>query len=305
MEAHILSNEVDNKTSEKISPVPMRKHWFLDSFALGSLIFSLHSLLGDSTTLIAMSWTGYPVKGPVPQLHGSITHLAQAIGLLLPVVLASYIPGSSLLSSPLWFSYGCASTYVMYSYSDWLGYAGGLNLTVFLMSIIPSVMVRAATSKGSAGNTYAVVMLVVALYYVASVFTVAYAFVPAGQYFRERTNWYVVSLRNVFRLTLSSRVLAAQLLGMASVFNWPWLSTPIPRPTLPRPLRARIANAVIGITILSLIVTIYRWPTKVVKPYRPGPRIIRAGIWTVHFGIDDEGRDSQRRMRDLVRSVCR
>lgn len=47
----------------------------------------------------------------------------------------------------------------------------------------------------------------------------------------------------------------------------------------------------------------YRWPTKEIKPFRPGPRIIRAGIWTVHFGIDDEGRDSQRRMRDIVRYV--
>jgi len=28
--------------------------------------------------------------------------------------------------------------------------------------------------------------------------------------------------------------------------------------------------------------------------------MLTAGIWTVHFGIDNEGRDSQRRMRDLV-----
>ena len=47
----------------------------------------------------------------------------------------------------------------------------------------------------------------------------------------------------------------------------------------------------------------YRWPVEAPTPYRPGSRVVRTGIWTVHFGIDNEGRDSQRRMRDLIRSV--
>ncbi|KAH8100162.1 Frag1/DRAM/Sfk1 family-domain-containing protein [Cristinia sonorae] len=269
------------------APTPMRQHWFLDSFALGSLIFSLHSLLGDSSTLIAASWTGYPIKGPVPHLHGSLTHVAQAIGLALPIALTTLSPGSTALSSPLWFVYGCVSTVVMYSYEDWTGYIGGLNLAVFLMSIIPTVMVRAAFSSASVAKTYATAFFIVSLYYVGSVFTVAYAFVPGGQYFRERTNW----------------VLAVQLLGLASAFKWPGMSAPAPRLIIPSSLRSRISNTIVGITILSLVVTMYRWPTTVVKPYRPGPRIVRAGIWTVHFGIDDEGRDSQRRMRDLVRDM--
>ncbi|THH23217.1 hypothetical protein EUX98_g7963 [Antrodiella citrinella] len=175
---------VDKKADDpapKTTPTSMRKHWFLDSFALGSLIFSLHSILGDSSTLITMSWTGYPIKGPVPHLHGSLTHLAQTIGLLLPIVLPTFAPASNVLSSPLWFAYGCVSTYVMYSFSDWTGYIGGLNLAVFLMSIIPLVLLRAASSAASVAKTYSVAMLVVCLYYVGSVFTVAYAFVPGGE----------------------------------------------------------------------------------------------------------------------------
>jgi hypothetical protein len=54
-------------------------------------------------------------------------------------------------------------------------------------------------------------------------------------------------------------------------------------------------------SILAVVATIYRLPTHAIRPHRPGPRIVRAGIWTVHFGIDDEGRDSQRRMRDLIK----
>jgi hypothetical protein len=30
---------------------------------------------------------------------------------------------------------------------------------------------------------------------------------------------------------------------------------------------------------------------------------VTAGVWTLHFGIDNEGRDSQRRVRDLIRCV--
>lgn len=32
-------------------------------------------------------------------------------------------------------------------------------------------------------------------------------------------------------------------------------------------------------------------------------KILNAGIWAVHFGIDNAGRDSQRSMRDLFRDM--
>lgn len=93
------------------------------------------------------------------------------------------------------------------------------------------------------------------------------------------------------------------MLGLASTFHWPGISTQAPRLTIPPSIRTHVSNTIIGIVILSLLTSMYRWPSIVVQPHRPGPRMIRAGIWTVHFGIDDEGRDSQRRMRDVVRFV--
>jgi hypothetical protein len=55
------------------------------------------------------------------------------------------------------------------------------------------------------------------------------------------------------------------------------------------------------ISTLSVLATLYRLPVTAPQPWRPGPRIFRAGIWTVHFGIDNEGRDSQRRMMRLIK----
>lgn len=162
--------------------------WIFGAFSLGGLIFSLHCLVSDPSTLIAWSWTGYPITGPIPSQHGSLTHIAQALGLGLAALLAG--SGSNTLSHPLYLALGSASAYVMYAYKDWTGYAGGLGVAAFLTSLIPTVLARAraAAQMGGVAKTAAVTWLVVSLFDVASLFTVAYAFVPGGEYFRERTN---------------------------------------------------------------------------------------------------------------------
>ncbi len=44
-------------------------------------------------------------------------------------------------------------------------------------------------------------------------------------------------------------------------------------------------------------------PTPVPAPAHARARLVNAGIWAVHFGIDNAGRDSQRGMRDLFRDM--
>jgi hypothetical protein len=172
-----------NVTSDK-KPTKTRESWIVDGVAFGSLIFTLHCFVADSSTLITWSWTGYPIKGPVPHLHGSLTHVAQAAGLLLPMSLPY---SSKILSNPAWFVYGSAAAYVTYAYKDWAGYIGGLNFALFLMSVIPVFLGRVAANKYPVG-TITVAFLVNALFDVVNTFTVAYAFVPGGEYFRERTD---------------------------------------------------------------------------------------------------------------------
>lgn len=160
--------------------------WLGGALSLGSLIFTLHCLLADPATLIAWSWTGYPVQGPVPHLHGSLTHIAQAIGLCLPLLLDYFgLDASDVLLHPLWLAYGGASAYYMCAYKNWRGYAGGLNFAVFLMSVTPLIL-RKATATSKIARTLFVAWFVVSVFVVVNVFTVAYAFVPGGEYFRER-----------------------------------------------------------------------------------------------------------------------
>lgn len=56
-------------------------------------------------------------------------------------------------------------------------------------------------------------------------------------------------------------------------------------------------------SVLSGVVTVYRLPSSPPRPFKPGPRIVQAGIWTVHFGFDNEGHDSQRGIRNLLRGM--
>lgn len=163
--------------------------WLSTSIALGGLLFSLHSLVSDPSTLIAWSWTGYPIKGPVPNQHGSLTHVAQAVGLALAILFARYPMFADALAQPL-FAFGAASAYVLYMYKDWTGYAGGLGVSMFLMAAVPVVWARAkeATQVGGVAKVTTVAWLVVCVFDVLSTFTVAYAFVPGGVYLRERTD---------------------------------------------------------------------------------------------------------------------
>ncbi|KAH9846239.1 Frag1/DRAM/Sfk1 family-domain-containing protein [Lenzites betulinus] len=273
------------------------RHWLPASLALGSLIFSMHSLLGDASTLIAWSWTGYPISGPVPNVHGSLTHVAQALGLAIAALLArSSSPRvAAALAHPVWLAAGAGSAYVMYAWRDWAGYAGGLGFALFLSSVGPFVWTHAAEgARGREARAMVVVGAVLVVFIVASTFTVAYAFVPGGEIFRERTDL----------------VLVAQVALIALAFDWPLprtraTSSSAPASAtapLPRAAHYKVQYALALFTALSLLATLRRtnWPGVVPRPHRARSRIVRAGIWTVHFGIDNEGRDSQRRMRDLI-----
>ncbi|KAK1229087.1 Protein cwh43, partial [Marasmius sp. AFHP31] len=261
---------------------------FITALPLASLLFAFHNLLSEPATLVAWSWTGYEngrPRGPLPGQHGSLTLIAQTLGVLLSIAFLK-AQKTHLLAHPIWFVLGSTGAYAMYSYRDWLGYSGSLVFAMFTMSITPLVIVQASRTK-RIGRTYFTAMLIYALLMLAAVWTVAYAFVPGGEYLRERTG--LVTL--------------VQISCVAFAFQWPTrrvhaLISPL-SPSVASFSRATVAL----ISVLGVLATLYHFPSRPPTPHRAGPRMVRAGIWTVHFGIDNEGRDSQRRMRDLIKGM--
>lgn len=210
------------------SPNAPRPHWTSAALPLGSLIFSIHNLLAESSTLVAWSWTGYEngvPRGPLPHVHSALTILAQCLGLAFALYgftgsVLDDNPGSqtsvgatengkdgaqrgtttsnpirALILSPHYFAFGATSMYVLYAHKNWAGYIGGLGVAFFLMSIIPTTFERVVAitkidsgTPRNLGKTLGTAFVVYCLLILASIFTVAYAFIPGGVYFRERTD---------------------------------------------------------------------------------------------------------------------
>lgn len=209
-----------NSTAFRLTALPVtpnHRSWLSPALALGSLIFTIHNLLADSSTLIAWSWTGYEdglPQGPVPHLHCGLTIIVQCLGLALGLcsctesyqitapelepsqirIKTSRFIGQSvyiraLITHPSFYAFGATSAYVLYMYENWTGYAGGLGVGFFMMCITPFVLEQVSAMRIYAGRMLGTAFVVYCLLVLSSIFTVAYAFVPGGVYFRERTNW--------------------------------------------------------------------------------------------------------------------
>jgi hypothetical protein len=102
-------------------------------------------------------------------------------------------------------------------------------------------------------------------------------------------------------------VLVAQLTLLAPSFNWRALSVSSHASLPPIPhLARRYLHATLALIAVVALMGPLRRSTQIAPnpaPAHARARILNAGIWAVHFGIDNAGRDSQRSMRDLFRDM--
>lgn len=249
---------------------------------LGSLIHLVQTFLSDSGTIIAWTWNGYPVKGPTLHPFAGLVIAAVAFGLNLHVVVASRA----------WGLLGLAGTVILYVFPDWLGFAGGLALALYLSALIPTYFRLASIFPAS--STWGHALLVNCLLDVISVVTTAYAFVPFGWLVRERTD--LVLLFTIITIEWG---------------RWIGSSIPLPSPEqLASRSRIRISRTKrwtflgsLTLAVVSVAASYAKMPTTVPELYFPDHRLFTAGIWTVHFGIDEPGHDSQWRMLELIRDM--
>lgn len=263
-------------------PHPTKMHTRLITVGLGTLIHLLQTFMMDAGTVISWTWTGYPIKGPTLHPHAGFVIAAASAGLIAP----------RFALTPAWSLFGSISAYVLYSYPNWIGFYGGLGLTMYLTSIIPAY-IRAASACNPA-TTFGNALLVNIVFDVASVVTTAYAFVPLGWTLRERTDLILGGC--MLATVIGSRASNSLALPTAS-------KAPLRTQRRTRAVAHLTLIATVFLSIFSIIFSYYRVPTEKPVPYYPKHRIFSGGIWTVHFGVDKEGRDSQRRMQELVKDM--
>ncbi|VDC06862.1 unnamed protein product [Peniophora sp. CBMAI 1063] len=296
------------------------EQWLAPTLALGASLYGLHERFSDPATLVAWSWVGFagPKTGPHPHTHAALVFVASAVGAALPAVFSAecfitianrhgtekttdndYAVTRALpdiLLHPLFYLVtALPSSYLLIYSSRWPAYIGALLQVVLLGASFPMILAnaaRAARARGAA-RVFGGAWVVWVVFLFAGTFTVAYAFVPGAGPFREHTDL----------------VLAAQMLMLAPSFNWRSLlggitkSTTLiePLPALPSGTRARTLGLAAILALAAIVTPLYQ-PSLVPAPHslHARARTFNAGIWTVHFGLDDAGRDSQRRMRDLI-----
>ncbi|KAK8100997.1 calcofluor white hypersensitive protein [Apiospora kogelbergensis] len=256
---------------------------FLSALGIAGLLFGFHSLLSDSSTMISWVWEGYPVRGPLASPHGWFIVAAMTGGLLTGL---SY---QGLVS--MWSAYGigCVGAAVLTSYTNWLGYYGGLVLAFYLMAIAGPFLKNAA--KRSPAATFGLGFFFYNIMVLFHVWVVAYAFVPGGSYVREHTDWVMITM---------------MLLIGAGVFNLTYINSrghQTPHRSASSQHRKYHISALALINMFFLAMAYLRFPTNDYVPYHAESQIITAGIWTIHFSLDNDMWSSEKRIRNLLKEL--
>jgi hypothetical protein len=257
----------------------------LAGLGLAGLLFGLHSLLSDSSTMIMWVWEGYPVQGPLSVPHGAWTILAMGAGLVFGI----FYP--NLTRS--WTAYGIGSIGAAFLtlFSNWTGYYGALALAFYLMALTPASISNAV--RYPPGRTFFIAFFVYNIMVLFHVWVVAYAFVPGGFLVREHTDWVMATTMiligcGVFNLLQDNAPKRQNSLR------------PPPNPAA-RKQRSYYIYILLALQLVSVAVAYLRFPSYDYAPHHPESKSLNAGIWTIHFSLDNDMWSSEKRMESLLR----
>ncbi|CAH7687147.1 Frag1/DRAM/Sfk1 family-domain-containing protein [Phakopsora pachyrhizi] len=284
-----LKSKVSSIDSDSSTLYDLKVSWWRAVLGFGGAIFATHTLFTDSGTVIAWVWDGYPITGPIAAKHGYMIIIAMCIGLFLSN------SNSNVVRGPQWFSMGAVSAFGLMNYHGWLGFSSGCVFCIFILSLLPRFiedLIKSSKPYGwsAVGLGFGLSYLIYDVMELVHTFTVAYAFVPGGNIFRERTGTVLVVTILLIGLGLLQPNSASQ------TYKWKESRKLIE-------LRVMCNFLMASIIYFSIYVMYIRTAPKEVKPYHPEYNSFKAGIWTVHFGVDSGMWESQRRMRDIIREL--
>lgn len=260
---------------------------FLAGLGLAGAFFGLHSLLSDSSTMILWVWEGFPVRGPLASPHGAWTIGAMGLGLLIGL----WYP--NIARSWAAFGVGSVGAAILTLRTHWTGYYGGLTLATYLMAVTPSLITNAV--RFAPGRTFFVGFFFYNFMVLFHVWVVAYAFVPGGPLVRERTDWVMLTTMLMIGAGVFSSIHNGAPVKQKSF-------QPPPNPAAKRQ-RSYYIYALLALQLVSVSVAYLRFPTYNYQPYHKDSKLITAGIWTIHFSIDNDMWSSERRMESLIRET--
>ncbi|KAG0306219.1 hypothetical protein BGZ97_000834, partial [Linnemannia gamsii] len=259
------------------------ENWFLAAIGGGGYLFCLHSMFTDSTTISRWSLGGYPNTGPQPVPGGLMVIAAMATGLTLS-------SKRRWVTSFFWWAIGTAGLAVLHFNEGDIGFGGGIVFTIYALSLFPALF--RSLSRQPPGRTFLLAMLVYNFLALAHVWVVAYAFVPGGEVMRERTDYVLIAMQTCL------------LLGIFNSNSSAWtIISDIKARSSFNAARVYAKLSLVGLVFASIGVCYNRLPKSTPQPYHPEHKLITAGIWTIHFAIDNDMYNSELRMRDAIRDL--
>lgn len=252
------------------------------AFGFGSLIFATHQLLTDASTIIYWSWEGYKIDEK-PLLQWPWSFVTCAFMVLSSVLLCRNISqNKALIVTLLVFSTYVLSNPAFTSFSNY--FFGGLPYIVGLILAYSYYFQQLFRLQSIAAFTLA--FFVYDILILAHVWTVAYAFVPFGWVLRERIEYV---------LSASTGLIVLGIICTSSK-------------ALPFLVDSNLNKLCLRVSVFLLVLASYftytMQPNKTdPEPYHPNKNLCTAGIWTIHFGLDNDMWASEQRMIDLLQDL--
>lgn len=248
------------------------------SLGFGALMFSIHQLLTDSSTIIYWSWEGYSEhSGPLQWPWSALTCAV----MICAVVLSIYFINKPLIPSVVL----AISTVILClkEIKEWNKYiGGGLLYVASVIMVTPTYLMLVASTRSICVFTLSLIFYNILI--LAHVWVVAYAFVPGGWLLRERIELLLgistalILLGLMFKKSIQQTQVTKKFIGNISLF------------------------ALVGL-LLTGAFTYNNKPTGTPTPYHPDSKLITAGIWTIHFGLDNDLWASEDRMINLIKDM--
>ncbi|TKY85419.1 hypothetical protein EX895_005581 [Sporisorium graminicola] len=274
---------------------------------IGALLYAIHTFLTDTGTMIAWGWTGYPITGPTAIPHGCIILVAMAF---------------ASLAATRWTTFGyrlglflaqCGSAALLHFTSDWSSFIGAIGIALSLPPL--ALPIISAAMRHDPIKVMLCGWLIANVLTFFGVLTVAYAFVPGGKIMRERTGLMLI----VQLVLLSLGLFNARRTDLKRRSTNPASSSPSSSSSRSssKIVKANASStaarsgstyyicllmAIIG--VIGNLVPLYRIvPSSSIVPHHPEDRLVTAGMWTVHFALDQHMRDSSRRMASIMKTL--
>jgi hypothetical protein len=175
--------------------------------------------------------------------------------------------------------------------SGWTGYYGGLILATYLVAA--SVPLIGSAARKNPAVTFGLGFLIYNFMVLFHVWVVAYAFVPGGPLVREHTDWVMTTTMLLIGcgvFTSVSSTPAAQKKRANAYLN-------------SRKQRSYYLYILGFLQLMSASIAYLRFPTYDYVPYHKDDKILTAGIWTIHFSLDNDMWSSEYRMRDVIKEL--